>query len=533
MCENQDVSVHDLFDIRSQQASGGDSSACGSPIQPRWTDALQAIDQIDYSPGREFELNTQLRQAGFDASTRAEIFTQAQLRVQAQEKFGDLASRMIFTRTGLEQATRHSIAQQHATHFATHGIHHVLEYGCGIGADSLAFARAGLQVSAIEIDEDTAMAAAYNVRSFPNAQVIHADASTLVSNTLLSSGDAPNLAHSSAVPPAVLRWDAATRRIQRFPLQNFSPAPSEADALWLDPARRTNGRRLQSPEDWQPPLSTAIILGEYFQAAGIKVAPGIDYRHLPPHAFVQWISQRRELAEAVLWLGSAAPAPGRQAVIIAPHSSDAREFPPLPSRLDNAARDAAGSYSACCQPNDPAPYVEPGELQRFIIDPDPAIVRSGALAAYAQQQRFHTVSANIAYLTGDHPASREFGQSFTVLTTFPLNPKQIGKELRARGVTAVEIKKRGVDISPETFRKQLKLGSSAAMYRQRAEHTSAPAAPALPSDIAPSERASSQSAHTRMNRPEPEHWPSTVTLIMTPLLGKRRAVLAVSAAPAS
>ena len=44
----------------------------------------------------------------------------------------------------------------------------------------------------------------------------------------------------------------------------------------------------------------------------------------------------------------------------------------------------------------------------------------------------------------------------------PFDVKRLAAALKARGVGAVEIKKRGVDVTPERLRKQLNPGDNAA-----------------------------------------------------------------------
>ena len=57
----------------------------------------------------------------------------AKLREQAVAKFGPFAAHMVFTRAGLEQATRMNVAALHAGRFAGAGIRSVADLGCGLG----------------------------------------------------------------------------------------------------------------------------------------------------------------------------------------------------------------------------------------------------------------------------------------------------------------------------------------------------------------------------------------------------------------
>src|SRR5690606_37642540 len=112
--------------------------------------------------------------------------------------FGPFAERLLFTRAGLEQATRMPVAAVHAGRFRAAGVARVVDLGCGIGGDALAFAAAGLRVLAVDSDEVTAALAAFNLAPFrAEAEVRHA-------------------------------------RAQEVALQ-------PGDGVWLDPARRTAG----------------------------------------------------------------------------------------------------------------------------------------------------------------------------------------------------------------------------------------------------------------------------------------------------
>lgn len=200
-----------------------------------------------------------LRAEGHGAALVSTVLSQARLRRRARAKFGEFAVEMLFTEAGLEQATRLRVAAHHAGRMRRAGMVSVADLGCGIGADALAFATLGLEVTAVERDEVTAAIAAFNLAAW-RASVVHGD----------------------ALETAV-----------------------DAEALWFDPARRDGSRRLNDPADWSPALD-AVFARAATRPAGVKLAPGIDRALLPADAEHQWVTDGLETVETVVWTGALA-----------------------------------------------------------------------------------------------------------------------------------------------------------------------------------------------------------------------------------
>ncbi len=214
---------------------------------------------------------TALRAAGLDPALAAAALTQATLRRAAAGKFGGNAGSMFFTRTGLEQATRRPVAQARAARLVRAGARSVADLGCGIGADSLAFARAGLAVTAVEADPATAEVARANLARH-GARVIHGDATAVDLSTV--------------------------------------------DAAFCDPARRTaGGRRVFSTAGLSPPWEFARDLLERMPFAVLKLAPGLPHHLVPDGVEAEWVSVDGDLVEATLWSPSIATVPRRATVL--------------------------------------------------------------------------------------------------------------------------------------------------------------------------------------------------------------------------
>ncbi|WP_432521184.1 THUMP-like domain-containing protein [Kineococcus sp. SYSU DK006] len=223
------------------------------------------LDELAGSAGEDpVALAQRLRRAGHDPHLAALATTQARLRERAAAKLGPRAHGLLLTAAGTEQATRAVVAAEHARRFAAAGVRRVADLGCGVGADSLAFLDAGLDVLAVDADPVTAAVAAHNL----GRPVRCADVTAGVADEL-----------------------------------------GEGDGAWFDPARRTSsGRRVFDPEATSPPLSFVLATAARVPATGAKLAPGVPHAALPAGAEAQWTSVDGEVVECALWHGPLARA---------------------------------------------------------------------------------------------------------------------------------------------------------------------------------------------------------------------------------
>ncbi|GAA3930290.1 class I SAM-dependent methyltransferase [Microbacterium soli] len=345
---------------------------------------------------------SRLRAAGHSPDLVSAVVGQAHLRARAQAKFGEFAARMLFTRAGLEQATRLNVASLHAARMRQAGITEVADLGCGIGGDSLAFAGAGLKVTAMDADEVTAGIAAYNLAPFGE--------------------------------------DVDVRRGFAEDAVDAGPATHPGTrAVWLDPARRTAGhsetRRLAA-SDWSPGLGWCLDVART-HPTGIKLGPGMDRDLIPHDVEAQWVSVDGSVVELVLWSGPLAREGVRRAALVV---SGGR------SHELTAAADAED--------------VPVRALGAFLHEPDGAVIRARLIGDAGRMLEAGMLDGRIAYLTGDSAVTSPFVQSFRVRETMPAHAKTINAALRAHDIGRLEIKKRGMDIDPATFRKRLSLRGS-------------------------------------------------------------------------
>ncbi|WP_460785458.1 class I SAM-dependent methyltransferase [Microbacterium tumbae] len=383
---------------------------------------------------------SRLRAAGHSPELVSAVVGQARLRTRAAAKFGGFAERMLFTQAGLEQATRLGVAARHAGRMRAAGIAHVADLGCGIGGDALAFAGAGLRVTAVDADEVTAAIAAYNLAPFgADATVLHRTAEDAADTILDAAGPTP-ASLAGAAPADAPPGDVHQARRESAEASEDAAHLRQSDtAVWLDPARRTAGHgetRRVTASDYSPSLDWAFDLASRMPT-GIKLGPGHDRDALPADAEAQWVSVDGSVVELVLWSGALAREGVRRAALVI--------------RGERPHELTAGADA-------PDAGVRP--LGAFVHEPDGAVIRARLIGDVARSLDAGMLDEHIAYLSGDEAVTSPFVQSFRVRETLPLNPKAISAALRANGIGAVEIKKRGVDIDPAAFRRKLKLAGS-------------------------------------------------------------------------
>ncbi|MEV4001045.1 SAM-dependent methyltransferase [Actinomadura sp. NPDC049753] len=337
----------------------------------------------------------------------AAALTQVRLRRRARAKFGADADRMYFTQAGLEQSTRASVAAYRAGRFADRlpGAR-VLELGCGIGADLIARARAGLAGDGVELDPLTAEVARANVAAFGLDDL------------------------------ASVRVGDATEE-----------DPAGFDAVFADPGRRTARGRVFDPRSYEPPLDVVLAMAGQVPAACVKVAPGIPHEAVPDDAEAEWVSVGGEVKEAALWLGGLAGEVGRRATLLAsdthlsgtePHTkAEPQVWTLTPQRLDDPDVRAWG---------------------RYLYEPDGAVIRAHLVGEVADLVGGGLADPHIAYVTSDELRPTPFASAYEVEDVLPFSVKRLRAELRRREIGVLTVKKRGSAVDVDRLRRDLGFG---------------------------------------------------------------------------
>jgi hypothetical protein len=338
-----------------------------------------------------------LQRRGIERELARGALETALLRIRAAKKFSR-AGGMFFTREGLEQSTPESVSRRRAARFR--GFAAVADLGCGIGGDTIALAGCAPVVAA-DRDELRLRMARENVKACAPAHPVR-----FVRTDLLQPGMFFGGRRSAAQPPRI--------------------------ALYCDPSRREEERRIFTVRRYSPPLPAVAAWRTAVadEALCVKISPGVRWEEIEREPCeVEFISLGGELKEAVLWYGAFQSARRRATI--------------LPAGVTMTDAEPAGDA------------VSPP--RRILYEPDPSILRAGLVRQLAARLGAARIDPEIAYLTADEFDPNPWAEAYRIEEAMPFGLKRLREWLRARAVGRVVIKKRGSPLEPEDLERQLRL----------------------------------------------------------------------------
>lgn len=377
-------------------------------LQPLGSAALAAAQLLEPREA-SFLRHFQTLQRQFPAPLARAALETAILRLEAQEKF-PFAGDLFFTRAALEQASGAAIARQRALRFA--GAHHIIDAACSIGGDTLALAEAA-PTTGIDLDRLRLEMAQANARAraaLPGFPALHA----------------VNFLQADLLAELPVQVDHQT-------------------GIFFDPARRSEGRRIYSVADYQPPLRIMERWRKQTPMLGVKLSPGVKIEEILTYsdsAEVEFVSVNGDLKEAALWFGPLRTA-ARRATLLPGGATLAAEQP-FRTWLERSERKIATSPP-----------------RAYLYEPDPAVIRAGLVEDLALLLDAAQLDADIAYLTAHQVVPTPFARCWQVLEWLPFQRKRLRAALVQRDVGRLIVKKRGSPIQPEELIRQLRLEGSA------------------------------------------------------------------------
>lgn len=230
----------------------------------------ELLERVSNETGASLAIQKRLRDE-FPADLVRAALTLRDLRKRAADSgrftCGEL---MWFDSKGLEQASAESVANHKAARFAALRDNSgngplVADFCSGIGADSIALARAGCRVHAVDLAPTCCQMIEWNAEAYGVANRIS-----------VTCGD-------------VLQIE------------------TDAEFLHIDPDRRPAGRkRVLRVEDCLPGLDDLLRLMEKFRGGAIKLSPASNFGGKFPGCEIELVSLDGECREATIWFGELA-----------------------------------------------------------------------------------------------------------------------------------------------------------------------------------------------------------------------------------
>lgn len=326
-------------------------------------------------------------------------WAQAQRRVA--RKFGERS--IIADRTGLEMASAYEVAEHKARRFFQVMPEHatLIDAGCGIGGDLLAFTdqAAGRRVYGIDRDPMRAWMARRNA----NVPTLAAD-----------------IEH--VLRPIALNCDGRSESEQLTELY-----------LHVDPSRRderSGRRRLREVEALAPTWSWIEQMRHRVAGGCVKLGPGVDIEGLPGDVSWQWVQRGGALVELRMWFGRLAGEPALREVVMLPGG-----------HTFSGHADVAMDYDTS---------------GAFLFEPEPGIERAGLLGALAAQHGLRGIIPGLGLLVADDAVDSPWVRSFRVLHRMAWREADCRRWLAENDASIVEVKVRGGVVDPDVIAPRLR-----------------------------------------------------------------------------
>jgi hypothetical protein len=336
----------------------------------------------------EIRLIRELRKQSVSALRSGLVVKQCHLRIAARKKFA-AAGQMLFEERLLQQASDERLARYKAQRFG--GAAAVVDICCGLGGDALALAA---QVTTTAVDRSPLACFLTN----HNADVCLKDPVAL------------NVVENDA---------------ERILL---------ADSVWfhIDPDRRNSRTRLTRVDDFSPGMGALQRIVQKRGHGAIKIAPASPL----PDAWSgicerQWIGDRHECKQQILWFGDCARAAGRRSASAIDRGGALIFEWSEPG--DHRNRDSGGQVQTA------------SAIKRFLYEPHATLLAAGLSDSLAQTLELSRLDDDVEYFTGNDFVEHAALAAFEVVEIVRLAPKPVKAALQGAGCAALEVKKRGVE----------------------------------------------------------------------------------------
>ena len=309
------------------------------------------------------------------------------------------AAQMQFTQAGLEQASSKWLAEYRTLKMklCLPSIKRVLEVCSGIGGDTIA---QSLRWKLLTVEKDPEIVALLK----HNLNVYN-----LLEKVEIIEGDILELLQQ----------------------KEFMDKLSGIDAIIFDPSRRHDSTHTVKIEEYHPPLSLLSDLLQISPNIVVKIAPGVDFSHIPYNCDIEVVSYKGSVKETMLWFGKFMRSEKR--CIIATK---------LPENISVVKHDTI-SIPALSDP------------KQYLYEPDPAFIKGHVINDIASEHKLTLLHEKLAYLTSDLYVDTPILKCYHYIAHCELDFKKINSLLKRYQIGRLDYKSRGVKIDLKTVHKSI------------------------------------------------------------------------------
>jgi len=365
------------------------------------TDAAAALLAAELPDDPLHAIQTLRKRCGPDEAAAVATLRTLRLRAERSRRFpAGMARQMLATDKLLQQASSYRLAVWKGRCFAERfgcGAE-VVDLCCGLGADAIGLATAGLRVRGVDVSAEAVLCAAHN-----------AAAAGAGERCRFETADAAEL--------------------------EFNPAA----IVYVDPDRRAAGRRSAELSDHRPGEAFLRELPRRTGGGAMKLSPALPYRQAEqlPVGELEYVSESGTCRQLVAWWGdpSASGPPRRRATVVwgPPDEPESASLP-------------AGQ----------APRARARRPGRWLIEPDPAVLAAGGVDDLAAAEGLWRIDHALGWLFADRPIDSPMAVCFRVLDAVPGRRRDVGLAVRRLGGGTVEVKPRGVKLDTDALQRRLR-----------------------------------------------------------------------------
>ncbi|MCA9042104.1 MAG: hypothetical protein KDA65_17260 [Planctomycetaceae bacterium] len=216
-------------------------------------------------------------------------------------------------------------------------------------------------------------------------------------------------------------------------IENVEHLDAAGKWIHIDPDRRASKTRSRTMrlEQYVPDLEFMQKLTQTARGGALKLSPASNFYGKFPGAEIELISLHGECKEAAIWFGELAE-PGQHRATCLP-----------------AGESLIGSPLSA--------FPDFSELQTYLYDPDPAVVRSSLIDLLSDRLELNRLDEEEEYLTSHQQVDSPFVTRFKVQEILPNNLKLLKKYFQQHPASEVEIKSRHIPTDATAIRKRLPL----------------------------------------------------------------------------